>query len=162
MSQRLALHILYQRTDMERFFMDALETVRGEIRREDAQKRRMGFRKQVLLDAEVFGQNLNGPETTDNNNNQVEDDEEDGDGNEEGEKKGKKVDISSIAWKEKERVLRLLFAKMNGLVPDQPQSKALSSHQKQDMALTAALRNSEAEKREVEQALEIDTNGLIG
>lgn len=32
--QRLAQHILDQRTDLERFFMDALDHVRGEIQKE--------------------------------------------------------------------------------------------------------------------------------
>jgi hypothetical protein len=121
---------------MERFFMDAMEYVRTEMRREESIKKRRQFR----MTPEEIEEQLRE------------------------QKKERKIDISSIPWKDKERVLRLLFAKMNGLVQDKQQHQqgnTLSPHQKQDLALSVALRGKEIDKRAVDEALNINLNDII-
>ncbi|KAJ3037794.1 hypothetical protein HDV00_001295 [Rhizophlyctis rosea] len=118
--KRLAQHILDQRTDLERFFMDALDTVRGEILREREQARREAqaeYHRRLRAVAKLGG----GVGVTVS----VKDQEKDkagggGGGDLEGgggglASRSKKVDIAELKWEDKERILRLLFARMNGV-----------------------------------------------
>ncbi|ESO97084.1 hypothetical protein LOTGIDRAFT_143520 [Lottia gigantea] len=86
--KKLAKTILEQRTEVEGFFMDALDHVRLEIANTKSNWKSRGC---VSMSA------LEETETI-NNLRRV---------------KGQ-VDISDLTWLQKERVLRLLFAKMNG------------------------------------------------
>ncbi|KAJ3317135.1 hypothetical protein HDU93_004192, partial [Gonapodya sp. JEL0774] len=101
--RRLAQHLCDQRTDVEIFFMDALEHIREEIRLQTEQSRRTAVqqREQRLrelygarnVDAEYVGKLLEGPPEPE-----------------------EKTEFTELPWQDKERVLRLLFAKMNGQV----------------------------------------------
>lgn len=105
--RRLALHILGQRTDLERFFMDAFEYVRQELRKDEIQKKLDG----VIADS---SNNL--------------------------EHKPDKVDVGELTWHDKQRVMRLLFAKMNGHVKGQRQPEK-SPHFEQDVKIAGILKN---------------------
>ncbi|XP_072195401.1 basal body-orientation factor 1 [Excalfactoria chinensis] len=116
--KKLARNILNQRTEVERFFLDALEHVKQEIiasRKHYKEKARaVYYRKMMEACAgkedfpkiKTFNSNMN-------STNSVYRDLE------EAEKwywentRFEKVDISELTWEQKERVLRLLFAKMN-------------------------------------------------
>ncbi|XP_067152880.1 basal body-orientation factor 1 [Apteryx mantelli] len=117
--KKLARNILDERTEVERFFLGALEHVKQEIiasRRHYKEKAQTAyFRKMMEACAgkeefpkiKTFKSNIN-------STNSVYKDLE------EAEKcywekiQFEKVDISELTWEQKERVLRLLFAKMNG------------------------------------------------
>ncbi|KAJ3398219.1 hypothetical protein HDV05_002656, partial [Chytridiales sp. JEL 0842] len=131
--KRLAQHVLDQRTDLERFFMDALAHVRENVQKEKESRRKLAqadynkrmrdvlsqktlpypavqsFRPQPLPHAQgsthAIAQALLRPPT-----------------GFEPPPPSSKVDIADLLWTDKERVLRLLFAKMNGvaLVKDGP------------------------------------------
>ncbi|NXL07256.1 BBOF1 factor, partial [Mesembrinibis cayennensis] len=119
--KKLARNILNERTEVERFFLDALEHVKQEIissRKHYKKKAQTAYYRKmmeacagkVVPKIQTFKSNLN-------SRNSVYRDLE------EAEKcywekiQFEKVDISELTWEQKERVLRLLFAKMNGTNP---------------------------------------------
>ncbi|NWH47690.1 BBOF1 factor, partial [Fregata magnificens] len=120
--KKLARNILNERTEVERFFLDALEHVKQEIisSRKDYKKKAQTAYYRKMMEAcagkeefpkiKTFKSNIN-------STNSVYRDLE------EAEKcywekiQFEKVDISELTWEQKERVLRLLFAKMNGTNP---------------------------------------------
>ncbi|XP_015281852.1 PREDICTED: basal body-orientation factor 1 [Gekko japonicus] len=116
--KKLARNILDQRSEVERFFLDALEQVKQEImtsRKCYKQVAQAVYQKKMM--AAFAGKQEYPKIRTFNDNihstNSVQKDLQ------EAEKwtniqKGK-VDISELTWEQKESVLRLLFAKMNGL-----------------------------------------------
>ncbi|KAM3850902.1 basal body-orientation factor 1 [Vipera latastei] len=116
--KKLARNILNERTEVEKFFLDALEQVRQEIissRKCYKQVAQAAYQRKMM--AAFAGKEEYPKIRTFNDNahstNSVQMDLL------EAEKwtniqKGK-VDISELTWEQKERVLRLLFAKMNGL-----------------------------------------------
>ncbi|TPX67745.1 hypothetical protein SpCBS45565_g03666 [Spizellomyces sp. 'palustris'] len=130
--KRLAQHILDQRTDLERFFMDALEHVRAEIRRDrDAARKaaqaEYNRRLKAILTSKAVTSPIQSSRPVPNTSVVMpaqipmpmggppsisEKDEASGssplDPN-------VKVDISDLSWVDKEKVLRLLFARMNGI-----------------------------------------------
>ncbi|KAM4625814.1 basal body-orientation factor 1-like [Polymixia lowei] len=135
--KRLASGVVEQRTELERFFHEALFQVKQEIQasrlqyREEAlhayrsrmREARAGKQKYPLI--RTFHKN---PHST----NCVYSDME------EAEKwfhvQGNKVDISDLTWEQKEKVFRLLFAKMNGQgarKPSQPLALSVSSEKNQ-------------------------------
>ncbi|NWQ76338.1 BBOF1 factor, partial [Columbina picui] len=117
--KKLARNILNERTEVERFFLDALEHVKQEIissRKHYKKKAQTAYYRKMLEACagkeefpkiKTFKSNIN-------STNSVYRDLE------EAEKcywetiQFEKVDISELTWEQKERVLRLLFAKMNG------------------------------------------------
>lgn len=114
--KRLAKNILDQRTELERFFLDSLEQVRLEIAANQAQYRRdaQGAYQQRMLKAFTGKGDYPRIRTfnkADQSTNSVYKDLEaaetlyDISGN---------VDISDLTWEQKERILRYLFARMNG------------------------------------------------
>ncbi|XP_031564389.1 basal body-orientation factor 1-like [Actinia tenebrosa] len=114
--KRLAKNILDQRTEVEQFFLDSLEHVKNEIARNQAQYRRdaQAVYQQRMLAAHggradfPMVRTFNKSETSTNN---VFDDlkmAEQWTGME------GKIDIGELTWEQRERILRLLFAKMNG------------------------------------------------
>ncbi|XP_077179306.1 basal body-orientation factor 1 [Paroedura picta] len=116
--KKLARNILDERTEVERFFLDALEQVKQEImtsRKCYKEVAQVAYQKKMM--AAFAGKEEYPKIRTFNDNihstNSVQKDLQ------EAEKwtniqKGK-VDISELTWEQKESVLRLLFAKMNGL-----------------------------------------------
>ncbi|XP_070611125.1 basal body-orientation factor 1 isoform X2 [Erythrolamprus reginae] len=116
--KKLARNILNERTEVEKFFLDALEQVKQEIissRRCYKQVAQAAYQRKMMA---AFAGKEEYPRIRTFNDsafstNSVQMDLL------EAEKwtniqKGK-VDISELTWEQKERVLRLLFAKMNGL-----------------------------------------------
>ena len=86
----LAQVILDQRSEVEQFFLEALEQIKEEIRKKATIEKRM--RKN--------GQEPPIEEKSQNPNT------------------GEKVDLNDLEWEDRERVLRLLFSKMNaGVMP---------------------------------------------
>uniref|UniRef100_A0A8C4SZA7 Basal body-orientation factor 1 n=1 Tax=Erpetoichthys calabaricus TaxID=27687 RepID=A0A8C4SZA7_ERPCA len=114
----LAKNILDQRTQVEQFFLQALDHVRQEITASRAQY------KQAAQDAYQRKMQMarNGQEEyprirtftkNEQSTNSVYHDLEEAD--KWNNLQSNKVDISELTWEQKEKVLRLLFAKMNGL-----------------------------------------------
>ncbi|KAM9432299.1 basal body-orientation factor 1-like isoform 1-T1 [Salvelinus alpinus] len=131
--KRLARSIVEQRTELECFFQEALGQVKQEI-----QASRLQYRQEAL---EAYRRRMSEARSgkqeyprirtfhkTPHSSNSVYTDLE------EAEKwnnlQSNKVDISELTWEQKEKVLRLLFAKMNG----QKASRKLS----QPLALSAS------------------------
>ncbi|NXS56501.1 BBOF1 factor, partial [Brachypteracias leptosomus] len=120
--KKLARNILNERTEVEKFFLDALEHVKQEIiastkhykkKAQTAYYRKMVEAcsgKEEFPQIKTFKSNINSTNSVDRDL-------------EEAEKcyrekiQFEKVDISELTWEQKERVLRLLFAKMNGTNP---------------------------------------------
>lgn len=118
--KRLAQHILDQRTELEKYFMESLDFVRKNALKERDETRKLQaqeynkkvreviigkssefpavqpFRKNPLAIKEetILGQNA--PSVFTN-------------------AKGEMLDVMELTWADKERVLRLLFSKMNGM-----------------------------------------------
>ncbi|XP_066526240.1 basal body-orientation factor 1 isoform X2 [Hoplias malabaricus] len=116
--KRLARGILEQRTELELFFHEALAQVKQEIRASqlqyrqeamDAYRRRMSEARSGRMEYPRIRTFNKAPHSTNNVYTDLE----------EAEKwsniQSCKVDISELTWEQKEQVLRLLFAKMNGL-----------------------------------------------
>ncbi|XP_060790236.1 basal body-orientation factor 1-like isoform X2 [Neoarius graeffei] len=113
--KRLARNIVEQRTQLELFFHEALAQVKQEIitsqiqyRQEamEAYQKRMSearSRRKEYPHIRTFNK---APHSTNNVYTDLEEAES---------LQSSKVDISDLTWEQKERVLRLLFAKMNGL-----------------------------------------------
>lgn len=137
--KRLAQHVLDQRTDLERFFMDALDQVREYLQQErddekraarvDYNKRIRAVMKSVPFPAvQSFRPHLSPlgkiglpPVENGSNNSATMSPQPPGPAQNQHFQRqrvlnqGKKVDINDLSWQDKERVLRLLFAKMNGI-----------------------------------------------
>ncbi|CAC5418876.1 Basal body-orientation factor 1 [Mytilus coruscus] len=114
--KRLAKNILDQRTELERFFLESLEQVRMEINanqaqyRQDAQK---AYQQKMLNAYSGKGDypRIRTFNKSDQSTNNVYSDLQ------AAEKMydiGGKVDVSDLTWEQKEKVLRYLFARMNG------------------------------------------------
>ncbi|NXO47642.1 BBOF1 factor, partial [Aramus guarauna] len=120
--KKLARNILNERTEVERFFLDALEHVKQEIvssRKHYKKKAQIAYYRKMMeacAGREEFPQ-IKTFKSNKNSTNSVYRDLE------EAEKcywekiQFEKVDISELTWEQKEHVLRLLFAKMNGTNP---------------------------------------------
>ncbi|KAJ3128779.1 hypothetical protein HK098_003545 [Nowakowskiella sp. JEL0407] len=123
--RRLAQHVLDQRTDVEKFFLDALETVRAELAKEKHKQQKIVQAEynrkmravmatkglsfpiiQSFRPAQPEGQE---PTEASNQNNDVPENEPPT------VPQPSQIDISDLQWIDKERILRLLFAKMNGV-----------------------------------------------
>lgn len=94
--RNLAQHVLSQRTQVEKFFIDALDLVRKEVKKEKeaaAKAAQIEFNRQmrhVLAKPSASHKLPKKPKETTG-------------------------DINELSWEDKERVLRLLFAQMNGV-----------------------------------------------
>ncbi len=88
--------ILDQRSDVEQFFLEALEQIKEEIRKKisaEKKQRRFGL---------VEGQDPNSLSQQNQSKSYAD-----------------KVDLNDLDWEDRERVLRLLFSKMNaGVQPN--------------------------------------------
>ncbi|KAG9336449.1 hypothetical protein JZ751_002796, partial [Albula glossodonta] len=116
--KRLARGIVEQRTEMEKFFQEALLEVKQEIhasRRQYKQAALQMYQQQMSM-ARIGQQDYPRIRTFNKSHHSTnciyteqEDAEKWADLNH------TKVDISELTWEQKEKVLRLLFAKMNGI-----------------------------------------------
>ncbi|KFV45019.1 Coiled-coil domain-containing protein 176, partial [Tyto alba] len=116
--KKLAWNILNERTEVERFFLDALEHVKQEIisSRKDYKRKAQTAYYRKMMEAcagkeefpkiKTFKSNIN-------STNSVYRDLEEAQKCYWDKIQFEKVDISELTWEQKERVLRLLFAKMN-------------------------------------------------
>lgn len=97
----LAREIIQQRSDVEQFFLEALEQIKEEIRKKMTEERKQ---KRYSHLASIQG-------------TAQEDSKDEGD---EGKTYADKVDLNDLDWEDRERVLRLLFSKINaGVNPTQ-------------------------------------------
>lgn len=93
----LAGRILQQRSEVEQFFLEALEQIKEEIRKKLLLEKKRNF---------TAAQNERPkPLTADQSRQSAERSYQD------------KVDLNDLDWEDRERVLRLLFSKMNAGVP---------------------------------------------
>ena len=90
----LAQLILDQRSDVEQFFLEALEQIKEEVRRKLVQEKKQRARLPPLPGAPPGPAGEAGPKPYSD-----------------------KVDLNDLDWEDRERVLRLLFSKMNAGVP---------------------------------------------
>lgn len=114
--KRLARNILDQRTEIEHFFLDSLEYVKNEIAKNRSQYRKdaqVAYQQRMIA---AHSGRANYPKVRtfnqwDTSTNSVFNDLKEAEtwAGIEG-----KVDISDLTWEQRERVLRLLFAKING------------------------------------------------
>ncbi|CAH3161550.1 unnamed protein product [Pocillopora meandrina] len=144
--KRLAKTILDQRTEVEQFFLDSLEYVKNEIIRNRIQYRKdaQNAYQQRMLEAHAGHSDFPRVRTfrpLDSSTNNVFDDLKEA---ERWTGVQGKVDMSELTWEQRERILRMLFAKMNGFkekrrpkapalepTPPDSHSKALPSEQTQ-------------------------------
>ncbi|KAI8808503.1 hypothetical protein BJ742DRAFT_772166 [Cladochytrium replicatum] len=132
--KRLAQHVLDQRTDLEKFFLDALDDVRKEIAKEREQGRRASVAEQneklrTLMAAngipvpaieavQLIPENINDANSTSELQLKMDKRQIAGSDDKKADatiKVPEKVEISELTLADKERILRLLFAKMNGI-----------------------------------------------
>ncbi|KAI9143040.1 hypothetical protein BKA69DRAFT_1037173 [Paraphysoderma sedebokerense] len=155
--KQLANHVLAQRTDVEKFFMDALDYVREEIRHERERRRKEALKEfnrrlreanstttqspfdilknrcnqrnkltdiqKYLTDDPISADTSN----DDNKRHSTQQEQQNGgtqskdpriysdEADSQNDKSKEKIDVSSLTWEEKEKVLRALFARMNGV-----------------------------------------------
>ncbi|KAG7400500.1 hypothetical protein PHYBOEH_005528 [Phytophthora boehmeriae] len=113
--RRLAQTILSQRTDVEQFFLDSLEHVKREIERESKVKRERDLENyhRDMNHAQGIKNSLRFPKLTSSTSTATANS-----------RKGpipptspqhftEKVDLRQLSWEDRERVLRLVFAKIN-------------------------------------------------
>lgn len=101
----LAQVVLDQRSEVEQFFLEALEQIKEEIRK----------KAQIEKKMRKHGQDTTGDEKAGATNAQ-----------------GEKVDLNDLEWEDRERVLRLLFSKMNaGVMPTALIQRAAQKNQVQ-------------------------------
>ncbi|KFW63874.1 Coiled-coil domain-containing protein 176, partial [Pygoscelis adeliae] len=116
--KKLARNILNERTEVERFFLDALEHVKQEIissRKHYKKKAQTAYYRKMMeacAGKEEFPKIKTFKSNINSTNSVYRDLEEAGKCYWE-KIQFEKVDISELTWEQKERVLRLLFAKMN-------------------------------------------------
>jgi len=96
--KRLATVILQKRNEVETFLLDSIENVKGEINRRRAEEERANVRNRGRLPALAAATRpSNLPTSADEH-----------------------IDIRDVTWEARERVRRLLFAKINTASPFQP------------------------------------------
>ncbi|XP_051524390.1 basal body-orientation factor 1-like [Myxocyprinus asiaticus] len=134
--KRLAQSIIEQRKELELFFHEALDHVRKEIRTQQqhykqealkAYRWRMNEARSGRLEYPRIRTFTNAPQSTYDVHTDLE----------EADKwsnlKSSSVDISDLTWEQKERLLKLLFAKLNGqriMKPAQPPVQPATSSEK--------------------------------
>ncbi|XP_069772160.1 basal body-orientation factor 1-like isoform X4 [Narcine bancroftii] len=136
--KKLAKNILDQRTDVEMFFLQSLEEVRQQVAYSRAQYKQAAqnaFQRKMLkayTGKEDYPKIRTFTKSEHSTNCVYQDMEEADKGIQVG-----KVSISDLTWEQKEKVLRLLFAKMNGLKTNRKQyHKSLVSSASPESVLT--------------------------
>ena len=150
--RKLAQTILDQRTEVEQYFLEALEQVKNEIRqkREDEYRLQMAeynaqMRKATASKGGVKFPSIKAPSHVGGSQaDSILSSMMGGGGSRGGEgpkmSMNDKVDLRDLSWEDRERVLRLLFAKINNvqgqmeqLAVNQPESRGMSSNMMMDM-----------------------------
>jgi hypothetical protein len=120
MLKSLSNVIIEQRSDIEQFFLEALEQIKEEIRKKIAEERKINkFR--------VPGESIGGTmgsmgHTTGGSQDQTKN-------------YADKVDLNDLDWEDRERVLRLLFSKINAGVHPSQNWKSIEGEGEQSQAL---------------------------
>lgn len=110
--RKLAQTVLDQRSDVEQFFLDALAHVRREIEVERAKRR---DRERETFQANMRRAiGLPPPSTSSSSSLTTRFPKLASSGTAPPNNKNDKVDLAQLSWEDKERVLRLVFAKING------------------------------------------------
>ncbi|XP_005096741.1 basal body-orientation factor 1 isoform X2 [Aplysia californica] len=114
--KRLAKNILDERTELERFFLMSLEQVKAEVAANQAQYRKDAHAayRQKMLEAHTGKGDFPKIRTFNQMEHSTNSVFRDVEAAEMLYDVSGKVDISDLTWEQKERVLRYLFAKMNG------------------------------------------------
>ncbi|XP_006815796.1 basal body-orientation factor 1-like [Saccoglossus kowalevskii] len=114
--KKLAKNILDQRTQVERYFLEALEQVKLEIVANRAQYRQdaAAMYNKKMLDAHAGKGSFPKIRTFNKSENSTNNVYSDLQAAESWAGIAGQVDISELTWEQKEKVIRLLFAKMNG------------------------------------------------
>ncbi|KAK0046843.1 basal body-orientation factor 1-like isoform X2 [Biomphalaria pfeifferi] len=114
--KKLAKNILDERTELERFFLTSLEEVKAEVAANQEQYRKdaNAAYRQKMLAAHVGKGDFPKIRTFNHYENSTNSVFHDIEAAEMLYDTAGKVDISDLTWEQKERVLRYLFAKMNG------------------------------------------------
>ncbi|XP_046551162.1 LOW QUALITY PROTEIN: basal body-orientation factor 1-like [Haliotis rubra] len=143
--KKLAKNILDQRTELERFFLQALDQVKGEIAANQAQYRRdaqAAYQQRMLVAHAGKGSypKIRTFTKSDTSTNSVFKDLEAAERLKEIKYNVTgKVDVSDLTWEQKEKVLRYLFAKMNGADTRAEGLPAINGpHMEGQMSLTQA------------------------
>lgn len=97
--------ILDQRSEMEQFFLEALEQIKEEIRKKVAFERKQKRANNIPTNPGGISQIGESQQKTELP------------GSDPNKPYGEKVDLNDLEWEDRERVLRLLFSKMNAGVP---------------------------------------------
>ena len=92
MLKSLSNVIIEQRSDIEQFFLEALEQIKQEIRKKMSQKNK--------IQVDSIGGTMGSLGQTNGSNDQTK-------------SYSDKVDLNDLDWEDRERVLRLLFSKIN-------------------------------------------------
>ncbi|KPP68910.1 basal body-orientation factor 1-like, partial [Scleropages formosus] len=111
----LARHLVEQRTELESFFHEALAQVRQEVRasQEQCSRAALGVYRHGTSEVRVGRRHISTFDWRKQSTNSARADLKKAD--KWSHVQGAKVDISQLTWEQKEKVLRLLFATMNGL-----------------------------------------------
>lgn len=129
--KRLAKNILDQRTELERFFLESLEQVRLEIAANQSQYRQDAQRayQQKMLNAYSGKGEYPKIRTFNKSEQSTNNVYSDLQAAEKMYDIGGKVDVSDLTWEQKEKILRYLFARMNGSAkaPNLPKPPPLPS-----------------------------------
>jgi myosin heavy subunit len=145
--KKLARNILDQRTETERFFLDALDQVKKEVLAHRIQYRRDAevAYQQRLLDACMGKADFPKVRTfskTDTSTNSVFHDLQAATNGQA--LIGSRVDISELTWEQKEKVLRYLFARINRTVQPTTKHVAPPSDAREETTSPACLMNTQA------------------
>ena len=97
--------VLDQRSEVEQFFLEALEQIKEEIRKKVAFERKQKRANNIPTNPGGISQIGENQRKTDLP------------GSDPNKPYGDKVDLNDLEWEDRERVLRLLFSKMNAGVP---------------------------------------------
>uniref|UniRef100_A0A8C5R4L3 Basal body-orientation factor 1 n=1 Tax=Leptobrachium leishanense TaxID=445787 RepID=A0A8C5R4L3_9ANUR len=116
--KKLSANILRERSDVEHFFLEALAHVKQEIisSRSHYRKEAQAVYQRKMNDAALGKEQYPKIRTFHNKEHSTNDVNQDlQDADKWNHLQARKVDIGDLTWEEKERVLRLLFAKMNNI-----------------------------------------------
>ncbi|PAA86633.1 hypothetical protein BOX15_Mlig008616g2 [Macrostomum lignano] len=139
--RKLAKNILDQRSDMERFFLEALDNVREEIaaNQENYKREAQQMYNRRMLEAHAGKADYPPVRTFQKSDHSTNNVYTDLSAAEKFFQTGGRIDISELTWEQKEKVIRFLFARMNGTrAPprqQQPQQPQPQSQQQQPPAV---------------------------
>uniref|UniRef100_A0A8C5R5D7 Basal body-orientation factor 1 n=1 Tax=Leptobrachium leishanense TaxID=445787 RepID=A0A8C5R5D7_9ANUR len=122
--KKLSANILRERSDVEHFFLEALAHVKQEIisSRSHYRKEAQAVYQRKMNDAALGKEQYPKIRTFHNKEHSTNDVNQDlQDADKWNHLQARKVDIGDLTWEEKERVLRLLFAKMNNIHNREPE-----------------------------------------